>query len=87
MVGAENVTNTYFEHQYMDQIIASGEQVRNIPSWFLYQTIDRAFHMTKPLEAARTRPYHYRAYNLAAMIVCHASFFPRHLCSVGLSHI
>ena len=24
----------------------------------------------QPLEAVRTRPYHYRSYNLAAMIVC-----------------
>ncbi|TFK69870.1 chondroitin AC/alginate lyase [Pluteus cervinus] len=45
--GAYNATNTYFNNQYLSQIIASGEQ---------------------PLEAARTRPYHYRSYNLAAMI-------------------
>ncbi|PPQ65138.1 hypothetical protein CVT24_003228 [Panaeolus cyanescens] len=45
--GAKNVTTTYFNKQYMSQIVADGEQ---------------------PLEAARTRPYHYRAYNLAAMI-------------------
>ncbi|KAF9045369.1 chondroitin AC/alginate lyase [Panaeolus papilionaceus] len=45
--GAKNVTTTYFNKQYMSQIVANGEQ---------------------PLEAARTRPYHYRAYNLAAMI-------------------
>ncbi|KAF8643337.1 hypothetical protein AX16_009066 [Volvariella volvacea WC 439] len=47
MAGATNVTDTYFNRQYMFQIEENGEQ---------------------PLEAARTRPYHYRAYNLAAMI-------------------
>ncbi|KAI0320973.1 chondroitin AC/alginate lyase [Amylostereum chailletii] len=45
--GAQNVTRTYFEQQYLDQINVNGEQ---------------------PLEAARTRPYHYRAYNIVAMI-------------------
>ncbi|THH06681.1 hypothetical protein EW146_g9539 [Bondarzewia mesenterica] len=45
--GARNVTQTYFDTLFMNQIDANGEQ---------------------PLEAIRTRPYHYRSYNLAAMI-------------------
>jgi len=45
---AINTTQSYFSHQYLNQIDANGEQ---------------------PLEAARTHPYHYRCYNLAAMIV------------------
>ncbi|KAI0032445.1 chondroitin AC/alginate lyase [Vararia minispora EC-137] len=45
--GAKNVTQWFFEHQYLGQISANGDQ---------------------PLEAERTHPYHYRGYNLAAIM-------------------
>ncbi|KDN42903.1 hypothetical protein RSAG8_06429, partial [Rhizoctonia solani AG-8 WAC10335] len=45
--GARLVLQSYFDHQFQDQIIASGEQ---------------------PLEAVRTRPFHYRCFNLEAII-------------------
>ncbi|KAI0317023.1 chondroitin AC/alginate lyase [Amylostereum chailletii] len=51
--GAKNVTRHYFENQYQKQIEASGEQVR---------------YYLSPLEAERTRPYHYRGFNIAAII-------------------
>ncbi|VDC03199.1 unnamed protein product [Peniophora sp. CBMAI 1063] len=44
---AKNVSQSFFEGIYQNQIIASGDQ---------------------PLEAERTHPYHYRGYNLAAII-------------------
>ena len=46
--GAQDVLRYYFGHQFLDQIVASGEQ---------------------PFEAVRTRPFHYRCFNLEAMIV------------------
>ncbi|CAE6462698.1 unnamed protein product [Rhizoctonia solani] len=45
--GARLVLQSYFDNQFQDQIIASGEQ---------------------PLEAVRTRPFHYRCFNLEAII-------------------
>ncbi|KAH7345286.1 alginate lyase-domain-containing protein [Rhizoctonia solani] len=45
--GARVVLQSYFDNQFQDQIVASGEQ---------------------PLEAVRTRPFHYRCFNLEAMI-------------------
>ncbi|KAI0772940.1 chondroitin AC/alginate lyase [Trametes elegans] len=57
--GAKQTLDKYFTTQYKWQIAENGDQVccahANVP---LFQ----------PLETARTRPYHYRAYNLAAMI-------------------
>ena len=49
--GAQTVLQNYFNHQFRDQIAASGEQ---------------------PFEAVRTRPFHYRCFNLEAMIVSDA---------------
>jgi Alginate lyase len=46
--GARAAVKSYFTHQFLDQIVASGEQ---------------------PFEAVRTRPFHYRCFNLQAMIV------------------
>lgn len=63
--GATNVTNTYFSRQYLTQITADGEQV----SIFKHRVNLSTNRKLQPLEAARTRPYHYRAYNLAAIIV------------------
>ncbi|EUC53702.1 alginate lyase [Rhizoctonia solani AG-3 Rhs1AP] len=45
--GARLVLQSYFDNQFQDQIVASGEQ---------------------PLEAVRTRPFHYRCFNLEAII-------------------
>ncbi|KAJ1311739.1 hypothetical protein OPQ81_010209 [Rhizoctonia solani] len=47
IAGARMVLQSYFDNQFQDQIVASGEQ---------------------PLEAVRTRPFHYRCFNLEAMI-------------------
>ncbi|CAE6419164.1 unnamed protein product [Rhizoctonia solani] len=47
MAGARLVLQSYFDNQFQDQIVASGEQ---------------------PLEAVRTRPFHYRCFNLEAII-------------------
>ncbi|CAE6523890.1 unnamed protein product [Rhizoctonia solani] len=47
IAGARVVLQSYFDNQFQDQIVASGEQ---------------------PLEAVRTRPFHYRCFNLEAMI-------------------
>jgi hypothetical protein len=64
--GALEVTNTYFGGQYLFQIKGNGEQVNCL----IMLALDRCnIPFSQPLEAARTRPYHYRAYNLAAMIV------------------
>ncbi|KAF9514071.1 hypothetical protein BS47DRAFT_1295513, partial [Hydnum rufescens UP504] len=46
--GARAAVKYYFTHQFLDQIVASGEQ---------------------PFEAVRTRPFHYRCFNLQAMII------------------
>ena len=62
--GAKNTTATYFAGIYMNQIDASGEQV----SSNVFQLMPMLTCL-QPLEAVRTRPYHYRCYNLAAMIV------------------
>lgn len=64
--GAKNATNDYFSKLYPAQIQTSGEQVGFCSS--LYVALLKPW-LLKPLEAIRTRPYHYRAYNLAAMIV------------------
>ncbi|CAE6455578.1 unnamed protein product [Rhizoctonia solani] len=47
IAGAKLVLQSYFDNQFQDQIVASGEQ---------------------PLEAVRTRPFHYRCFNLEAII-------------------
>ncbi|KAG8734008.1 hypothetical protein FRC11_013494 [Ceratobasidium sp. 423] len=47
IAGARMVLQSYFDNQFQDQIVASGEQ---------------------PLEAVRTRPFHYRCFNLEAII-------------------
>ncbi|CAE7073335.1 unnamed protein product [Rhizoctonia solani] len=47
IAGARLVLQSYFDNQFQDQVVASGEQ---------------------PLEAARTRPFHYRCFNLEAII-------------------
>ena len=49
MNGARMVLQSYFDNQFQEQIVGSGEQ---------------------PLEAVRTRPFHYRCFNLEAIIVC-----------------
>ncbi|KAG8719242.1 hypothetical protein FRC08_003326 [Ceratobasidium sp. 394] len=46
--GAKAVLQAYFDNQFQEQVVASGEQ---------------------PLEAVRTRPFHYRCFNLEAIIV------------------
>lgn len=66
MTGAQEVLKTYFTKQYLGQISANGEQVKKEITLISNQAdLTRPF---QPLESARTRPYHYRAYNLAAMI-------------------
>ncbi|KAG8747250.1 hypothetical protein FRC10_001866 [Ceratobasidium sp. 414] len=45
--GAKAVLQAYFDNQFQEQVVASGEQ---------------------PLEAVRTRPFHYRCFNLEAII-------------------
>ncbi|KAI0342361.1 chondroitin AC/alginate lyase [Trametopsis cervina] len=56
--GAQGTLNEYFGGIFQGQIDKNGDQV----CCFLYTWI------TQPLESSRTRPFHYRAYNLAAMI-------------------
>jgi hypothetical protein len=63
--GAINTTKSYFSKQYLSQINSTGEQVRNHKRLLFLS----ALIIEQPLEAARTHPYHYRCYNLAAMIV------------------
>lgn len=67
IVGAKTVLQSYFDNQFQDQIVASGEQVSLTrhsfsSAWVLTRS-------SKPLEAVRTRPFHYRCFNLEAMIV------------------
>ena len=57
----------YFSTLYMNQINATGEQVRAVSHDECY--LHPLKYRPQPLEAVRTRPYHYRSYNLAAMIV------------------
>ncbi|KAH9168059.1 chondroitin AC/alginate lyase [Lactarius sanguifluus] len=59
LAGANATLHKYFSTLYQNQVDASGEQNK------LHSLLTRT---TQPLEAARTRPYHYRSYNLAAMI-------------------
>ncbi|KAI0048690.1 chondroitin AC/alginate lyase [Auriscalpium vulgare] len=56
LTGANATVQKYFSTLYQNQILASGEQVCPL------------LRAACPLEAVRTRPYHYRSYNLAAMI-------------------
>lgn len=62
--GAAMVIQNFFGHQFMDQIGRNGEQVspatRVLCSWIL---------QLKPFEAVRTRSYHYRCFNLEALMV------------------
>jgi len=74
--GAKNVTNAYFDGIYMNQIAANGEQVSII--MILFVILWNVNLNLKPLEVNRTRPYHYRAYNLAAMIVSFVLAFQSH---------
>ncbi|KIJ51844.1 hypothetical protein M422DRAFT_776428 [Sphaerobolus stellatus SS14] len=57
VAGAKSVTQTYFNTLYQNHIDKSGEQ---------------CYSHNQPFEAARTRPYHYRAYNLAARLYTNA---------------
>ena len=57
----------YFSTLYKNQINATGEQVRAVSRDESY--LHPLTYRPQPFEAVRTRPYHYRSYNLAAMIV------------------
>ncbi|KAF9044855.1 hypothetical protein BDZ89DRAFT_164494 [Hymenopellis radicata] len=60
--GARKIIKDFFDHEFQDQIAASGEQ---------------------PFEAVRTRPFHYRCFNLEALIV---SFEPFGFCWMLITH-
>ncbi|KAI0696536.1 chondroitin AC/alginate lyase [Cytidiella melzeri] len=63
-ISAQSTIEEYFSGIYMGQIAANGDQVRVM----LVRPREHPSFKSQPLESARTRPYHYRAYNLAAMI-------------------
>ena len=66
LAGANATVQKYFSTLYQKQVAANGEQVRML----LWNKLHLVLTYTvQPLEAVRTRPYHYRCYNLAAMIV------------------
>ena len=64
--GARQVIQRYFATTWQHQIWANGEQVglRRASRCSCYSPLPH-----QPFEMIRTRPYHYRAYNLNAMIV------------------
>lgn len=64
--GARGSLQAYFNGIYQNQIQANGEQVISVKIGTLLFSL---IIPRQPEEAQRTRPYHYRAYNLAAMIV------------------
>lgn len=73
LAGANATIQKYFSTLYQNQVEASGEQVRTI----LKNNVHSLLTCTvQPFEAVRTRPYHYRCYNLAAMIVSPQSLKP-----------
>jgi hypothetical protein len=73
LAGANATIQKYFSTLYQNQVEASGEQVRTL----LKNKVHSLLTCTaQPFEAVRTRPYHYRCYNLAAMIVSPQSLSP-----------
>lgn len=71
MDGAKKVIQGYFATLYQHQVLANGDQVRS-SLHHLPNLSSKNLHypciVQKPEESARHFPYHYRAYNLHAMI-------------------
>ncbi len=74
LTGANKTLQEYFTGIYMGQINSTGDQVSST-AHILFPSSNVPL---QPLESIRTRPYHYRAYNLAAMIVSAPHSHPVH---------
>ena len=74
LASANATIQKYFSTLYQNQVEAGGEQVRMVHLNKLHSLLTCT---VQPFEAARTRPYHYRCYNLAAMIVSPPTRGPR----------